>query len=333
MSTSTAEADGTLSGESDAAVLSRLHFYFASDTRRALQTALGLLWLLDGALQFQSFMYSKGFIDMLTGMMPGQPTWLHSSMQWASHIAAGNLSVYNTLFALTQVAIGLGLLCRRTVKPALAVSFVWALIVWWFGEAFGMLFMNMANPLTGAPGAVFLYAIVGLLVWPNDRPGGLLGIRGARVAWGALWLLMAWLWLLGANSSADATHDAINAAPSGMSWLSTVQDWAASRAHGQGLVIALVLAAVSAVIGIGVAAGWHVRPLIWLAIALNLAYWVFGQGLGGIAEGTATDPNSAIPLVLLAVAVGHTLAPVRAADASPPAGRAGRLTSLPGDMT
>ena len=33
--------------------------YFASDARRIAQTALGLIWLLDGALQFQSFMYSK----------------------------------------------------------------------------------------------------------------------------------------------------------------------------------------------------------------------------------------------------------------------------------
>src|ERR1700741_2929313 len=110
MSTGTAEAGGTLAGKGDAAVLSRLRFYFASDTRRTIQTALGLIWLLDGALQFQSFMYSKGFIGMLTQMMPGQPGWLGSSMRWASNIAATNLTLFNTLFALTQVFIGLGIL-------------------------------------------------------------------------------------------------------------------------------------------------------------------------------------------------------------------------------
>ena len=335
MSTTTAEAGGTFSGHRDAAWLSRLRLYFASDARRTLQTALGLLWLLDGALQFQSFMYSKGFIDMLTQMLTGQPPWLEGSMRWASHIAAGNLTVYNTLFALTQVLIGLGLLYRRTVRPALAVSFGWTLIVWWFGEAFGMLFMNMASPLTGAPGAVFLYAIVGLLVWPNGRRGGLLGVRGAKVAWAALWLLMAWLWLLGANSGADATRDALNAAPSGMSWLSTIQLWVAGAAHGNGTAIALVLAAVSAVIGIGVAVGWQVRPLLGLAIALNLAYWVLGQGFGGIFEGNATDPNAGLPFVLLAVAVGYVLAPQRPAGGSPAAGEPGapHLTSVSGDVT
>ncbi|HWE11015.1 MAG TPA: hypothetical protein VG325_16830 [Solirubrobacteraceae bacterium] len=316
MSTSTAGAGGAVLVHPDAGVLRRLRLYFASDTRRAIQTALGLLWLLDGALQFQSFMYSKGFIDMLSQMMPGQPGWLGSSMRWASKLAATNLTLFNTLFALTQVVIGLALLYRPTVKPALALSLGWALVVWWFGEAFGMLFMNMANPLTGAPGAVLLYAIIGLLVWPNARPGGLLGPRGARTTWAALWLVMAWLWLLGANSSAGATHDAINAAPSGMSWLSTVQDWVANGAQGNGQVIALVLALVSAVIGIGVAAGWRVRPLIVLAIVLNLAYWVLGQGFGGIFMGSATDPNAGLPFVLLAVAVASAVLPATSTSVS-----------------
>jgi hypothetical protein len=224
-------------------------------------------------------------------------------------LAQGNLDLYNTLFALTQVLIGLGLLYRRTVKPALAVSFAWAVVVWWFGEAFGMLFMNMANPLTGAPGAVLLYAIIGLIVWPNDRPGGLLGVRVARTTWVALWLAMSWLWLLGANSSANATHDLINAAPSGMSWLSTVQNAAASLAKGNGLVIAIVLALLSATIGVAVGLNRWARPFLAIAIVLNLAYWVLGQGFGGIFAGNATDPNAGPLFVLLAVSL-YGLVPV-----------------------
>jgi hypothetical protein len=283
--------------------------YFLSDTRRAIQTMLGLVWLLDGALQFQSFMYSHGFIQMLTQMMPGQPSWLGSSMRWASHIAAGNLDLYNTVFAVTQVLIGLGLLYRRTVRPALAVSFVWALFVWWFGEAFGMLFMNMANPLTGAPGAVLLYGVVGLIVWPNARPGGLLGVRGARTLWAVLWVLMGSLWLLGVNSTANATTTLINAAPSGMSWLTTVQDWAANAAQGNGLIIALVLSFASFAIGLAVARNWHARAFLVAAIILNLAYWVLGQGFGGIFNGGATDPNAGPLFVLLACAL-YALVPI-----------------------
>jgi hypothetical protein len=166
-----------------------------------------------------------------------------------------------------------------------------------------MLFMNMASPLTGAPGAVVLYALIGAMVWPNRRPGGLLGIQGARLTWAALWGLMAWLWLEAPSSSANAISNAIQAAPSGMSWLSTVQDWATTATKGNGLVFALVLAGLSAAIGVAVAANWHPKPFLLLSVALSLAYWVFGQGIGGIFQGGATDPNAAPLFVLFAYAM------------------------------
>jgi hypothetical protein len=291
--------------------ISSARVYFASDSVRTLQTALGLIWLLDGALQFQSFMYGPGFISMLKGMAPSQPHWLASPLLWGATTMQHNQVLYNTLSAPIQIAIGFGILYRPTVKLALVVSFAWALVVWWFGEAFGMLFMNMANPLTGAPGAVLLYAFIGAIVWPNERPGGLLGVTGARILWAQLWVLMGALWLLAVNSSADATTTLINAAPSGMSWLSTVQNWVANAAKGNGLIIAVTLACASMAIGIAVAVNWHARKFLIAAIILNLAYWVLGQGFGGIFQGGATDPNAGLLFVLLACAFS-TLVPIRA---------------------
>jgi hypothetical protein len=286
------------SSSSTGSVLPKARAYFASDTSRSLQTALAVVWLLDGGLQFQSFMYSKGFVQMLTGMAPGQPSWLASSLTWSAHTAGRNLTVYDTLFALVQVAIGLGLLFRPTVRAALVVSVAWSLFVWWFGEAFGMLLMSMASPLTGAPGAVSLYGLLALVAWPNGRRGGLLGIRGSRIAWMTLWVLMAVLWLEAPSSNPNAITNAINAAPSGMSWLSSVQNWAANEARGAGVPIALVASVLSLAIGIGVGVNWRAHPLLKLAIVLNLIYWVVGQGFGGMFQGGATDPNAA-PLFIL----------------------------------
>jgi hypothetical protein len=329
MSTSTVTLTAAVVRDTtDTSLAARARAYFASDRARTLQTVLGLIWLLDGALQFQSFMYSKGFIDSITVNIPGQPGWLGSSIRWSANIAAGNLTLYNTLFAVTQVLIGAGLLWRRSAKPALVLSFVWALTVWWFGEAFGMLFMNMASPLTGAPGAVILYAIVGLIAWPNQRFGGLLGPRGAKTTWAVLWLLMAWLWLEAPSSSANATTNAINAAPSGMSWLSTVQNAVAKAAQGDGLVIAFVLALVSVVIGIGVATDRRPRTLLSLAIVVNLAYWVFGQGFGGIFEGGATDPNAGLLFCVLAYAL-YPFAPSARAPGAPDGLRAAPALASP----
>jgi hypothetical protein len=69
-----------------------------------------------------------------------------------------------------------------------------------------------------------------------------------------------------------------------------------------------------------------VRPLILVAIVLNLAYWVLGQGFGGIFMGNATDPNAGLPFVLLAIAVATVLAPPTAEKAQ----SAARSNSVPG---
>jgi hypothetical protein len=277
--------------------------YFFDHHRRTAQTILGLIWLLVGGLQFQSFMYGKGFVQTLTSMIAGQPSWVAHSVAGGAALMQSHQGVFNTMAALTQVAIGIGILYRRTTKPALAISFAWALLVWWFGEAFGMLFAKGAMPLTGAPGAILLYAVIGAIVWPSDRPGGLLGISGARIAWAALWLVMAWSWLLAPSSRPNGIHDAIDAVPSGLSWLSTVQHSVAGLTAGHGLAFAITLALASAAIGVAVAANWHATSFLALSAALNLIFWVVGQGFGGIFAGGATDPNAGLLFILLAYAV------------------------------
>ena len=43
------------------------------DARRRLQLALAGIWLLDAVLQFQAFMFSKGFSQMLGATAAGNP--------------------------------------------------------------------------------------------------------------------------------------------------------------------------------------------------------------------------------------------------------------------
>ena len=268
-----------------------------------VQVALGLLWLLDGGLQFQPFMYSTDWIGQLSSMRAGQPAWLASPIGWATSLAGAHLAVWNTMFALVQAGIGLGLLSRRTVKAALAASLVWAAIVWWLGEAFGMLFTGTADPLTGAPGAVALYALIALVAWPNGRPGGLLGDRGARTMWAVLWSVLGWLWLMPANSGADSVSDAIAATPTGATWLASLLSSAARITQGHGPLIALGCAALSVAIGCAVAQRWHARTFLWIAVLLNLVYWIVGQAFGGLATGQATDVGSGPLYILLACAL------------------------------
>ena len=155
-------------------------------------------------------------------------------------------------------------------------------------------------PVTGAPGGVLLYALIGAIVWPKDRPGGVLGVRGARTAWAALWLVMAWLWLLAPSSGANGIHDAIMVSPSGMSWLTSVQNGFVSITNGNGVVFAIVLSAASIAIAFAVLMNWRAKEFLILATVLNLIFWVVGRGLGGIPAGGETDPNAGLLFVVLA---------------------------------
>jgi hypothetical protein len=290
-------------------------------TTRGIQIALGLIWLLVGLLQFQSFMYTHAIVTEVFGPA-AEKQWsiVGGPMKTIGAFYGHDLTLWNTLAAEIQCAIGLGLiLSRKTVKPALLVSFGWALCVWWFGEGFGGLTSNtLPSPLMGAPGAVILYAIIGLLVYPTGgtqrgalgREGrspadlGPLGDRGGLCAWSGLWLLAAGLWLANVNRAQAATHEMIKGmAAASPHWLASFQTSVGNHTQGHGTTIAVVLAIVSLAVAIGV---W--TRLRWAALAIgivvSLAYWVFGQSLGGpFWIGDATDVNAGPLFVLLAVAL------------------------------
>src|SRR5579862_3999100 len=155
-----------------AAIAARIRDPSATGTerrRRSLQIALGLVWLLDGALQLQPFMFGKHFVSaFLVGTQAGNPQMIKSPMGWVAHLVLHNPAFFNTVFALIQLGLAVGILWRPTVKRALAASVLWSLGVWWFGEGTGGVFSG-GTPVMGYPGAVLLYALIALLVWPSDR--------------------------------------------------------------------------------------------------------------------------------------------------------------------
>lgn len=275
----------------------------AVDARRRLQIALGLVWLVDGALQLQPFMFTRSFVTQIVAPnTAGQPGFVAWPIKLAEHLIEPRVALFNAFAAALQIAIGLGLLYRPAVKVALAGSLAWALSVWWIGEGLGGLFTGDASPLTGAPGPALLYAFAAVLLWPAtaDR---VRGGSSALAGWMLLWVGSAVLWLLPANRSPASTHDQIVSAPSGAGWLSRAEANVAGAAGSHGLLIAITAAAVSAAIGISMLRKRAAPLSLVLTAALALVYLVVGQGLGGVLTGTGTDPGSGPLLALLAFAV------------------------------
>jgi hypothetical protein len=299
----------------------------APGVRRLLQLTLAGIWLLDGVLQYQAFMFSKGFSDMLAGAASGNPGVVASPITWNATLVEHHLVLLNAIFATIQVLLGIGIAWRPTVRVALAASVAWALGVWWFGEGLGMVLTGDASPVNGAPGAVILYALLAVLLWPSDRgsPASPAPFTAAcavcapvaRALWIVLWLSLAYFALLPGNRAPQALHDMIAGVTDGEpGWLSALDRGAASLVAHQGLAALIVLAIALVIVAVGVyLPAPAARGTLVLAIVVAAVIWVFGEAFGGIMAGGATDPNSGPLLVLLALTYWPTRAPGRAASA------------------
>ena len=287
----------------------------APDTRRMLQLGLAAIWLLDGVLQYQSFMYTKAFTQMIGATSSGNPGVVSHPINWNATLVQHHLVLLNTIFATIQLLLGLGIAYRPTVRLALAASIVWALGVWWFGEGLGGVLSGAASPLNGAPGAVIIYALLAVLLWPSDRitasraPAPFVAARavGANVArglWVVLWGSLAYFALTPANRAPTAVHDMIAGMTSGEpGWLAALDSRAASLVGHSGLAASVVLAAALIVIALGVfLPPPAARATLILALVVAAVIWVVGEAFGTILTGGGTDPNSGPLLALLALA-------------------------------
>lgn len=302
-------------------------------TRRGLQLALGMIWLLDALLQFQPAMFTRSFPDqVLAPTAQGNPAWVAGPVHWSATLIAQHVALADTAFAVIQLLIALAILWRRTTRLGLALSVPWALSVWWLGEGLGGVLTSGPSAVTGAPGAVILYALLAVLLWPvPDVPhGGSLataspvGPVAARLAWVALWVSLAYDTLLAASRAGLAgTVAGLGAGEPG--WLGAIDSGAGRLLAAHGGPVSTVLAVAFAVIAVAVFIPPVTRPVLAVAVALALVIWLVGEDLGAIFTGQGTDPNTGPLLVLLALAYW----PRRPADQPKPAGEQPAVLALP----
>jgi cytochrome oxidase Cu insertion factor (SCO1/SenC/PrrC family) len=302
--------------------------------RMLLRVGFGLIWIVDGLLQAQPKMAGGLASQVIEPTAAASPAWVQHLVNWGGTvwsyhpITAGAASVW------IQVGIGAWLIiAARGPWSRLAglASVAWGLTVWVFGESFGGMFAPGLSWLTGAPGAVLLYAVAGALIalpesaWRSPRLGRLL-LGGIGLFFIGMAVLQAWpgrgYWQGTTGGKPDTLAGMVQSMSSTpqphvlSSLLASFGSFAASNGLAVNLVVVIVLAGMGVIFLSG--RPRLVRYAVWFGIVFGLADWVLVQDLGFLG-GLGTDPNSMIPWILLFSAGYLALTPAAPAPHEAPA--------------
>jgi hypothetical protein len=321
-------AADTTSSDAPRSLAARLHV-----NQRTLQIALGVIWIFDGLLKFQPHLFKPSFItDVIRPMAAGQPTLIGSTINHMANFLSHEATMWVAVFGLVEIGIGVALLFRRSLKPALVISFIWGIGIALFGEGLGMVLTGDTSPLQGAPGAVCFYVLLGVMLWPKretdpnaPRVGasssaagrGIFGGTGALLVWAAIWVFEAIIWMFPFNRTGDAISNQMNATAVGEpGWYAHFLHSFGQAFTGAGIWVAVILATASIVIALGPLVSRQPQIFIMLGIGLALAYWVTGEGLGELLTFGGTDPNNGPIVALIGLSV-LPLVPARASEPTP----------------
>ena len=296
--------------------------------RRVLRIGFGLVWLFDGILQAQPKMPGGLPSQVIEPTAQSSPRWVQDFVNfggtiWSNHpITAATASVW------IQVGIGVWLLAAPRgwwSRAGGLASVAWGLVVWAWGESFGGIFAPGLSWLTGAPGAVLLYAVAGALIalppraWRAPRTGRLL-LAGIGAFFIGMAVLQAWpgrgFWQGGKSGTLTGMVSQM-AQTSEPRVLTDMVSAFGSFEAANGFAVNLFVVIALAVLGAAFCTGRPrlVRAAVLAATVLCLATWVLVQDFGFLG-GLGTDPNSMIPMILLLVGGYLALAPAPALAAA-----------------
>jgi cytochrome oxidase Cu insertion factor (SCO1/SenC/PrrC family) len=313
--------------------------------RRLLRIGFGILWLFDGILQAQPKMAIGLPSQVIQPTAAASPRWVQDVVNWAGTAWSYHPMQAGASAVWIQVGIGIWLLAApRGALSRLAglASVGWGLVVWVFGEAFGGIFAPGLSWLFGAPGAVLVYVVAGILIalpeqaWQTPRLGRLT-LAGLGAFLVGMAILQAWpgrgFWQ-GVSHGQPGTLAGMARSMAKTPQPGFLSSWVSAFAgfdEAHGFAVNLLVVAALAATGTAFLTGRPrlIRPALIGFTVLCLADWVLIEDLGFLG-GLGTDPNSVIPMGLLAAGGYLALVRVPAATAGVTAAAENAAVGSPG---
>ena len=257
----------------------------------------------DGLLQLQPRMYTMDMVNgVMEPMLQSQPGPISANLHWIVNETILHLTAVNLLISFVQICLGLSFLflSARWMKELVIDSLVWAFIVWYAGEGMSMLLTGQGSALTGAPGAVLLYPLLGLVIYLRRKSahpskssaakaddGSILSRIQLRRVFSGFWFFAALLplqpywWQPGHISQAIGSLVGLGGL-NGMvvdPILQRLSDVTASIETP--LNIALIVIFLALGIVLAVTKEEQLRPVLIASIVASVVLWYFAQSFGG----------------------------------------------------
>lgn len=285
-------------------------------SQKLLRRILGVLWLVDAILQVQPQMFTANMINsVLVPTLSDQPAPVAASLHAITLMIAQHLVFFNLLIAIVQAEIGIFLIAGFWVRGTVILSCIWALIVWYGGEGMNMLLTGQASVLTGAPGAVLLYPLVGLLIYPRkgqpsaENTDGLVRRAHFRLVLAGFWIFAALLqvqpfwWQRGQLAGVVDDMTGMVGKLNAILLDPILVPLSRLMVPFEGpLNIALIVLFLGLGIGLALARPGFLRPLLIGSLLLSLLMWWLAQGFGMLFTGQATDFNSGLLIIFMTLA-------------------------------
>src|ERR1035438_6739062 len=303
--------------------------------RRVLRIGFGILWIFDGILQGQQAMPLGLPSQVIQPAAASSPGWVQQIVNWG--VRGWTYHPVDAAAAAVWIQIGIGIWLLSAAQGRWSrlgglASVGWGLIVWGFGGVFA----PGLTWLFGAPGAALLYCVAGALValperaWSGQRLGRLV-VAAFGLFLPGMAVLQAWpgrgFWQGTAGPSGGGRKASGLAAmvrqmgqTSQPKFLSSLVSGFASFTAAHGFAVNLTAVIVLDAVGAALLSGQPrlLRPALLVLLVACLADWVLIEDFG-IFGGVGTDPNSMIPMALVAVAVFLALTSPAPATAGAPA--------------
>ena len=276
---------------------------------RFLGRSFGILWVIDGLFQLRPNMPGGFVSNVAQPATTGLPSPLASFVEVILRIWNAQPTKVDLIAAFLQISIGIGYLTLRRGAARRVLGYItvaWSVVVLIGGNGFGILYAG-ASFLTGAPSAVVIYGFVAIVILMAERGRDavlrdrlyegfisvflLIGAVLQALPYEGYWATHGISTMTGAMATANQPHFISSVIASFTNFANS------SPVAANALLVFLPLLGAFAI---------FLRPIrkvsVGIVVAVAFSAWWLGQDFG-IFSSTATDFNTGLPLILVALSL------------------------------